>query len=351
MKTALITTTINIPSVLALYRRFDPSASVRFFVAIDSKTPHAVYDFCNNLGNVQVIAGTDYKCDQIIGWNSIQRRNLALLEALKWGADIIVSVDDDNIPLDPNYFVAFERLFDSGRVKLRPGGGFIALPYEFSGLKVSSPLGWFDVGTLLEPPATHRGFPHDITSLNRFTHAIDAKIGVAAGMVLGDPDTSSVERISKRPDVHGVSEILKAGIVVDPTTRTVFNSQNTAFIRELAPAMMMLPGVGRYDDIFASLLCQRVMRDRGLHVYFGRPFVYQQRNQHNLVNDLKQELFGMENIVRFAEYLDSFECFSATTVLANVHDIFVEMKSLDWMPAIVSECGLAWCEDCEKVMG
>jgi hypothetical protein len=220
----------------------------------------------------------------------------------------------------------------------------------WSGLKVSSPLGWFDVGTLLEPPATHRGFPHDITSLNRFTHAVGVGVGVAAGMVLGDPDTSAVERIAKRPDVRGVSEALKAGIVVDPATRTVFNSQNTAFIREIAPAMMMFPGVGRHDDIFASLLCQRVMRDRYLHVHFGRPFVYQQRNSHNLVNDLKQELFGMEHIVRFAEWLDAPGFSERGTVLQQVRFIFDCMRGLDWMPPIVPECGLAWCEDCERVM-
>ncbi len=348
MKTALVTTTINIPSVLALYRRFDPGASVRFFCAIDRKTPRAAISFLDNLGNVEVIHYTSHKCDPIIGDNSIQRRNLALLEALRWGADIIVSVDDDNIPIDPNYFNQFQALLS-------------ATPTRFNGLKTDfKPGSWFDVGTLLQPPATHRGFPACDSKLgddipDRFTHVIDARIGVAAGMVLGDPDTSAVERIARHPNVHGVSEVLKAGMVVAPSTWTVYNSQNTAFIRELAPAMMMWPGVGRHDDIFASLLCQRIMRDRGLHVHFGRPFVYQQRNSHNLVNDLKQELFGMENIARFAEWLDQRVFVEGDSVLGNVQDIYFQMGDgpdrLDWMPPIVSECGLAWCEDIEKVMG
>src|SRR5258708_30996345 len=110
MKIALITTTINIPSVLALYRRFDPSASVRFFVAVDEKTPEAAISFCDSLGNCAVVRDTKYRCDTLIGPNSIQRRNLALLRALEWHADIIVSVDDDNLCLDPNYFLQFTRL-------------------------------------------------------------------------------------------------------------------------------------------------------------------------------------------------------------------------------------------------
>ena len=87
-----------------------------------------------------------------------------------------------------------------------------------------------------------------------------------------------------RPIVHRVSELLRAGIVVNPkTTHTVFNSQNTAVIRELAPAFFMVPQWGRYDDIFASLMVQRLMRERGLVTHFGQPFVWQQRNAHDLL--------------------------------------------------------------------
>ena len=342
MKIALITTTIHIPSVLALYRRHDPSASVRFFVAIDEKTPTAAFPFLENLGNVQIVGKTEFKCDAVIGWNSIQRRNLALLEALRWGADIIVSVDDDNLCLDPNYFCQFTRLLTQE----------VAYHVPFSGLKTDlDPASWFDVGTLLMPPATHRGFPvggpewPDIP--DRFTHVIDAKIGVAAGICLGDPDTSAVERIAKHPNVHGVSEVLKAGIVVDPQTHTVWNSQNTAIIRELAPAWSMWCGVGRYDDIFASLMVQRVMRERGYHVHFGRPLVYQQRNQHDLTRDLAGELWGMQNILNVARALDE-TALPGKSVIQDTRRCFESLGHL--IPPITIQAGLAFLEDCEKIL-
>ncbi len=361
MKTALITTTINIPSVLALYRRFDPSEAVRFFVAIDKKTPKmGALNFLDGLGNYCWVEGTSYKCDAIIGHNSIQRRNLALLEALRWGADIIVSVDDDNIPLDPNYFIKFRSLFYEWKTD-RPAADKVPTvraftpptgdwqQASFSGLEVGSPLGWFDVGVLLQPPATHRGYPHDIDSLHRFTHVIDAKIGVAAGICLGDPDTSAVERIAKRPNVHGVSEVLKAGLVVDPKTHTVFNSQNTAIIRELAPAWSMWCGVSRYDDILASLLVQRVMRDRDYRVHFGRPFVLQERNTHDLTKDLAGELWGMQHIVEVSELLDRIDI-GAGSVVEQTRRIFTAFQKHDWMPRIASEAGLAFLEDCERIL-
>ena len=34
----------------------------------------------------------------MIGWKCIQRRNFALIQAYKYGADVIATIDDDNIP-------------------------------------------------------------------------------------------------------------------------------------------------------------------------------------------------------------------------------------------------------------
>lgn len=342
MKTALITTTINIPSVLALYRRFDPSASVRFFVAVDKKTPASAISFCDSLGNCEVTHYTNYKCDSIIGDNSIQRRNIALLEALKWGADIIVSVDDDNIPIDPNYFVKFESLFTWPRSNLAFGR-----PMPFDGLCAHSVNNWFDPGQFLSPPATHRGFPSQIVPETYFESITGAKIGVAAGMVLGDPDTSAVERIARSPRVSGVSEILKAGIVVHPTTHTVFNSQNTAIIRELAPAWAMWSGVGRYDDIFASLIVQRVMRERNYYVHFGRPFTYQERNKHDLTRDLAGELWGMQKIAHIAAALDETNL-PRVSVAEDTRRLFEAIGHL--LPPITTQAELAFLEDCEGVL-
>ncbi len=339
MKTALVTTTINVPTVLELYRRHGPD--VVFFVAGDLKTPDDASHFVYDLGGHYLWPESQkqWKCSDLIGWNTIQRRNIALLEAVKWGADIIVSIDDDNMPLRP-YFAWHDY----------------ATSYNFSGIKVSSSNGWFDVGQLLDPVAPHRGFPIAVDPTQwSVSHVTDAKVGVAAGICMGDPDVSAVHRLVLKPTVHRVSELLQSGIVVDLGTHTVFNSQNTALIRELAPAFFMLPGVGRYDDIYASLIMQRVMRDRGLHVHFGKPFVWQQRNPHNLVKDLRGELDGMENIEAFAKYLDN------TTFVPPGASIAEELRAI-WngfdqlplsyglVPPRTVEAALAFLDDMETVL-
>src|SRR5689334_3670581 len=101
MKTALITTTINIPHVLELYARLDPT--VEIYVAADLKTPPEAeawfYEHCEPKArcswlSVEQQRDLEYKSSELIGWNTDSRRNIALLEAVRGGADLIVSADD-----------------------------------------------------------------------------------------------------------------------------------------------------------------------------------------------------------------------------------------------------------------
>lgn len=342
MKIALITTTINIPHVLKLYRACGPD--VAFFVAGDQKTPHdGVEQLADEVGGYfRYLAPdqqTQWACSDLIGWNTKSRRNIAMLEALKWGADTVVVVDDDNIPMSTDYFDRFE----------------MALGSTFSGPAVGEPASWFDYGQWQFPrdggaPVVQRGFPQQILSRDPVNSVVDARVGVAQGVVIGDPDTSAVDRMSRRPVVHQISELLKAGVVVNPTAKTVFNSQNTAVVRELAPCFLLPTHLwDRYDDIFMSLITQRVMREKGFHLHVGPPLVWQARNPHNDLRDLKSEIWGMEHIVEFAKVLDDMDLGQAP-VVNQVRLIFSRLKNCTWMPPGVSELGLAWCEDVEKVL-
>lgn len=340
-KLALVTTTINIPSVLTHYRAIAPSRT-KFFIAADEKTPLAAYEFCADIPNCEIYSPErqrelGYACSPLIPFNSIQRRNIATLEALKWGADVIVSIDDDNIPLGSLYFMDAEQQFAG----------------TYTGLRANSPDSWFDVGRLLNPLASHRGMPHEKGMRPYFDSVTRVKIGVAAGICMGDPDISAVTRMAMGPEVHGISEILRSGVVVNPEIWTVFNSQNTAFCREIAPAFFMFPGLGRYDDIVASLFMQRLMRERGLHVHFGRPFVWQSRNPHNLVKDLTNELWGMEKLERIAYFLDRVTVPSGT-VVEQMRAILSALDSVpnsyELLPPQTIEAAFAWLEDVEPIV-
>ena len=127
---------------------------------------------------------------------------------------------------------------------------------------------------------------------------------MAAGLWLGDPDIDAVTRMVAKPTCMGVSAVASAGFVVDPGCYSPFNSQNTGFLRELLPVLLMLTPYGRFDDIWCSYVAERIMREHRYAVHFGQPLVWQQRSAHSLIRDLHVEMEGMEATLRFVSCLD-----------------------------------------------
>jgi hypothetical protein len=340
MKIALCTTTIHVPHALKLMRKC--SADVRFFVAIDEQTPEEAANFCTyDIDNTQVVfmdAAQRWKCASAIGTRTLARRNLAFLEALKWGADVIYSWDNDNVPVGLDHFEHIDHTFDTY------GGN-----RHFNGIKVTGDKGWFDPGQLLIPATRHRGFPHARPVSKHASSVVDARIGVAAGLVIGDPDCDATTRMEVRPDIGAVHILGSTGVVVERHTWTVFNSQNTAVIRELIPAWFMMPGVGRHDDIYASMIVQRVARERNLHVHFGPPFTYQQRNEHDQIADLRAEIDGMENVCKMAKLLDAI-ILPGKSVIEDTRGIYRCLLDCTFIPRAAVEAGLIWLADCEGVL-
>ena len=334
MKLALCTTTIHIPHALKLLRKC--SADVRFFVAGDMKTPTPVaYQFMVDIDNCRAFVPEEqmhWKCSEALGWNTLARRNIAFLEALKWGADVIYSWDMDNLPVDRYHFDSMDLLHR-----------------RFNGIKVTSETGWFDPGSLLIPATRHRGFPHNKPVSKMASPGTDARIGVVAGLVIGDPDIDAVTRMEHRPDITNVHILGSTGIVVDPHTWTVFNSQNTAVIREFIPAFFQMPGVGRHTDIYASLITQRVMRERELHVHFGPPLTYQERVSNGHLKDLRAEIDGMENVQQLAAVLDSL-ILLGKSVIEDVQIIYEQLRYWPFLPIESVDAALLWLKDCEDVL-
>ena len=99
MKKIIVTTTINEPTeALIKYSNFK---DWKLIIVGDLKTPHKKF---NKLRNSIYLSpkdqeGISKKLSDAIGWNCIQRRNIGFLLASRLGADIVATVDDDNIPL------------------------------------------------------------------------------------------------------------------------------------------------------------------------------------------------------------------------------------------------------------
>src|SRR5687767_10437313 len=108
MRRALITTTIRVPHNLREWRRAGFDDDDVFIIAGDQRTPHSdMIAFLRTLpGNNIYLAPHDqekWASSKVIEWHSIQRRNIALLEAMKLKPEWIITVDDDNWPIDPRH--------------------------------------------------------------------------------------------------------------------------------------------------------------------------------------------------------------------------------------------------------
>ncbi|MEM9302223.1 MAG: hypothetical protein AAGE01_08950 [Pseudomonadota bacterium] len=293
----IVTTTINPPT--EALRKFARLADWELLVVGDRKTPHATYDdlSCRYL-HPDWQAETYPELSAVIGWNSIQRRNIGFLEAWRLGAEVIATVDDDNIPL--------------------PGwGDDVVVGRELAFDCYDAACGVFDpLSVTNHRELWHRGFP-----VQRLAERFDlSHVGkqrrralVQANLWQGDPDVDAVCRITLRPDVE-----FDVSGYYGSRQPAPFNSQNTILHRDAFPAYCVLPAIGRMDDIWAAYLFQH---EHPNSVVFGPATVYQERNPHDLVTNLEAELRGYRDTHRFVDSLGAPQAFlpAATSAFLDVY--------------------------------
>jgi hypothetical protein len=305
-RTILLTTTINVPTLLRDYAiniRDHGHANVEFVVIGDRKTPAAAAEFCEgvqrdtgirmsyfDVARQQDFLGRFRRLNRLVPWNSIQRRNVGLIYALEQGCDNVISIDDDNFLVPGSDFV---------------GEHITGLGVSASQKIVSTATGWFNCLKMME---TNFGtvYPRGFALSKRwqaenwqFSDAIRRPV-VNAGLWAGDPDIDALTRIyfpveARLPLSHDYLTLAK-------DCWCPINTQNTAFHRGAAAVSFVvvmgweLNGlkVARYDDIWMSWFLRAIMDHFGDAARYGKPVVQQNRNQHNLFRDLREELPAME---------------------------------------------------------
>lgn len=349
-RTTVILPSIRVPqNINAWAAMLDPKTD-KIIVAGNEASPHG--DIQHRLNEVHEWTGVstyylhpddDFvrstAIHEFIPPNHTARRNFALLKALQDRPDVLVTIDDDNFPLRNSWLNGVKTLLYGGQHH-RP--------------VIRSESGWWNAGNLCEPKVVHRGYPMSRWTEwddSEFVSATSSKIGVVASLWLGDPDINAVERMLRDPEVTSI----KDSVVLDVGTWCPFDSQSTAVHGDLAAMMFMWPGVGRYDDIWSSYLMRAVMDLTGWFITYGQPSVSQARNPHNLIRDLKDELYGYEHTEEFTDLLrqlvdehdgnvtDSGPYAVFTTLMMNVATRF------DPLPELTRDSLYAWLTDVEKV--
>jgi hypothetical protein len=309
---AIVTTTINVPHLLDAYVEdalAHDRALVGVFVAGDRKTAAGAAGHCDQLAQRTGVRVEYQAPDEqeryldrwpelrdFLPWNSIQRRNVAMLAAYESQADIVVTIDDDNFLEQPDYLGAHAHLGETLELET-----------------AASDSGWWNVCELLDEergiPFYHRGYPLSQRWRDgRVTRSrTTARAIVNAGLWLGDPDVDALSRLYWPVNVTKPSRLYADRVACAVGTWCPFDSQNTALLREVVPAYVLLPEIGRYDDIWASYIVRRLSDVTGDVVTYGAPLVRQERNAHDYFKDFDAERFGLQNNERFVDALHACE--------------------------------------------
>lgn len=272
----IVTTTIHAPTEALI--KYSKMKDWQLIVVGDLITPHEEYRNVDCIYLSPEDQEAKYPVlSNLIGWNTIARRNFGLLEAYELGAEIMATVDDDNIPYD-NW---------GGNVLVNT----TALVDTYDAKEAFDPISVTEHNYLW-----HRGYPIELLPTKndvKYLGKKERKVLVQADFWDADPDIDAICRITYKPNVKFNFKEHFASTKIAP-----FNCQNTFVSREVIPHYFMHPFIGRMDDIWASYYVQAVLPDS---VIYGPASVYHDRNVHNLVNDIKLEMLGYESSYKFIQ--------------------------------------------------
>lgn len=302
MKKYIVTTTINKPTPATL--KFCEKKDWQFVIVGDTKTPELDYrELEKQHSNVTYLSPAEQETlypelSRIIGWRTIQRRNIGFLYAYHNGADVLATIDDDNIPYNEwgdNIYVNTETICD----------------YYETENEIFDPLSVTNHNYLW-----HRGFPIDLLQVKNnvvYKGKKSRKVLIQADLWDGDPDVDAMARLTYKPLVKFDTHRPFFSNKVSP-----YNSQNTFIAREVIPYYAVLPFVGRMDDIWSSYIVQTIFKD---NLIYAPATVYQDRNKQDLITNLEKEIIGYRNTLDFVRG----GCNLSESYISKETHIFYEM--------------------------
>src|SRR5262249_42656412 len=279
MKKVIVTTSINPPTKAV--HKFESMKNWDLVVIGDLATPK---DYSLGRGiylDPRAQEKYDKNLSDAIGWNCVQRRNFGLLVAHDMKADVVALVDDDNIPL-------------AGWGENLMVGQQIEVNYYDTDLPAFDPIGATNHANLW-----HRGYPLQLLPKRDYGHKTKRTVyvDVQADFWNGDPDIDAVCRMEHAPKCNFDPKVFP----IASNRLSPFNSQNTFIAGAMLKDYFLYPHVGCMDDIWAAYYVQA----KGYRVAYGKASVYQDRNPHDPMCDMKQEYLAYENNLAIVQELST----------------------------------------------
>lgn len=212
------------------------------------------------------------------------RKNIGYLLAMRAGATVIVETDDDNHPVQEFWAKRNRSQF------VRP----------------VSMAGWVNVYRYFtDANIWPRGLPLDRiqAAIPPFESLSQAEVDcpIQQGLADENPDVDAIYRLAL-PLPQSFRKDRR--VALRDGSWSPFNSQNTSWWRDAFP-LLYLPAYCsfRMTDIWRSFIAQRIAWAQDWGILFHGPTVWQERNEHNLMRDFKDEVPGYLNNSRICDSL------------------------------------------------
>ncbi|RZK26444.1 MAG: DUF288 domain-containing protein [Flavobacterium sp.] len=247
----------------------------------DQKTPSGWK--CKNVQflSIEEQSKLEFNLSKLLPINHYCRKMLGYLQAIQNGAEVIIDTDDDNIPKQGWEFPPFEGTFDN----IEHRNGFVNVYRYFTDAHI-----W------------PRGLPLSLIrdeSMLPLLVEKNSKIGVWQGLADEDPDVDAIYRLTSDKPCYFQD---RNPLVLSNSSICPFNSQNTAFRKELFPLLYLPTYVTfRFTDILRGLVAQPIMWSKGYSLGFTRATVVQKRNPHDYFKDFISEIPMYEYTLRVVE--------------------------------------------------
>jgi hypothetical protein len=264
---------IVITSVFQSTKAVDSFSKIGYLNTIivgDNKSPSEYNNAKVTFLSVDTQAKLGYSIIKDLPYNHYCRKNIGYLFAIMQGAEVIIDADDDNMPYPDWSFPDFDGEYD----QLNSDMGFINIYNLFS-----------------EQNIWPRGLPLNKINLKFKSEQLQkgmSRVGIWQGLADADPDVDAIYRLINNTPCFFKK---RDPVVLGHGTVSPFNSQNTAFRKELFPLLYLPTTVNfRFTDILRGFVAQPIMWLYDYLLGFTHATVEQERNPHDYMKDFESEI-------------------------------------------------------------
>ena len=245
-----------------------------FIVVGDTKSPKEFNLEGCDFYSIERQQALNFELAKALPLKHYARKNLGYLIAMSKGAEIIIETDDDNLPL-PNFWDNRTKLVNA---HLLSNKGWVNIYKYYTDLHV-----W------------PRGFALENIqdNLPKLEEQISIECPIQQGLADENPDVDAIYRlILPLPITFNKAD----NIALGSNSFCPFNSQNTTWFKEAFPLLYLPYHCSfRMTDIWRSFVAQRIAWSCGWSILFHHSTLRQERNDHNLMSDFRDEISGYNN--------------------------------------------------------